>query len=404
MQDFHNRVKATKTTLEGFASSVRGRIRTNLENCYSIIHTLGRLGSHFYSIPELPELLSSALISSAAHLSPHHFGQLLSMLPKLIEECPARDMQHFLTPVLAELTRQIDNKCTMEWEKVKAKGSTELPQQVDGDLSDEMRDESVLRQMTSRAVNIITSWIDPSRELKVSTAKRIVNKSDYSLRNFVLSNRTILEPLLMFCTHSIEYKDTKTCSTMIPSLCKFVPAFSTETHLQGSDAAAVREFMSTEMLKAAISSLNDGYFADYHQHLAVLIALIWVSFGLPAHVAATETQPPHERAAWTETPRNVMLSIPGLSATKIDEAGTKLAHLTVAGKQRTMRAIILNLLESVRGVRVSELGKIDNKQERSSLLEKYKQRDALGMQGLEESGMANGDDGVDLGGVSDMFG
>lgn len=404
MQEFHTKVKATKTTLEGFASSVRGRIRLNLENCYSIIHTLGRLGVEFYGISELPQMLSSALLASSQHLSPHHFGLLLSMLPKLIEECPPENMQHFLTPVLAELTIQIDNICTREWEKVNARGGTESEQQESGDLSDEMRDESVLRQMTGRAVNMVTSWFDIAREHKLASAKRIVNKSGNSFRNFVLSNRTILEPLLMFCTHSIGFKDTKTCSTMVPALQKFVPAFSSEVHLQGQDAAAVREFISTEMLKASINSLNDGYFADYHQHLAILIALIWLSFGLPAHVAANETQPAHDRPAWTQTPRNVLLSIPGLEATKVDDAGMQLAQLTLAGRQRTMRAIILNLLENVRGVRVSELGKYDNKNERSGLLEKYKQRDALGMQGLEDGEQHNGDEGPDLGGVADMFG
>ena len=403
MQDFHNRVKATKATLEGFASSIRGRIRLNLENCYSIIHTLGRLGTHFYAIPELPEMVSRALLASSQHLSPHHFGLLLSMLPKLIEECPPADMQHFLTPVLAELTIRIDSICTREWEKVNARGGTETQQQVNGDLSDEMRDESVLRQMTGRAINMVTSWFDIAREHKLASAKRIVNKSSNSFRNFILSNRTVLEPLLMFCTHSIGFKDTKTCSTMVSALQKFVPAFSSEVHLQGQDAAAVREFISTEMLKASINSLNDGYFADYHQHLAILIALIWLSFGLPAHVAATETQAAHDRSAWTETSRDVLISIPGLDAAKVDDAGMQLTQLTLAGRQRTMRAIILNLLEGVRGIRVSELGKYDNKQERSGLLEKYKQRDALGMQGSDDDIHRNGEDGPDLGGVADMF-
>lgn len=404
MQEFHERVKSTKATLEGFASSVRGRIRTNLENCYSIIHTLGRLGSPFYSIPELPSMVAEALFASSQSLSPHHFGLLLSMLPKLVEECPHDDMQHFLTPVLAEVITQIDRKCTGEWEKINARGSNEPTREVNGDLSDEMRDESVLRQMTSKAVNLVTSWIDASREQKLSNSKRIVNKLGSSFRTFVLGNRMILEPLLMFCTHAIGYKDTKTCSTMVPAMQKFVPAFSTETYLQGQDAAAVREFISTEMLKAAISSLNDGYFADYQTHLSILIAIIWISLGLPAHIAATETKPAHDRPAWTDTPRNILLSIPGIDPSQVDRAGSQLAQVTLAGKQKVMKAVILKLLENVRGIRVSELGKIDNKQERSGLLEKYKQRDALGMQGMDETEKTNGESGIDLGGVADMFG
>jgi hypothetical protein len=55
---------------------------------------------------------------------------------------------------------------------------------------------------------------------------------------------------------------------------------------------------------------------------------------------------------------------------------------------------------------VSELGKIDTRQQQSRFLEKYKQREMAGMQGVEEDGRprGGGDDGVDLGGVADMFG
>lgn len=400
MGDFHAQVKATKMTLEGFASSVRGRIRTNLENSYSIIHTLGRLGSNFYGLQGLPKEISRALLESTRPLSPHHFGQLLSMLPKLIEECPPDNMQDFLTPVLAELVAQMDAKCTTEWAKISARSAGVSQENVNGELSDEMRDESVLRQMTSRAVNIINSWLD---NRMISTAKRVVNKTDKNFRSFVLSSPPILEPLLQFCTHSLSFRDTKTCNVMVHALLKFVPAFSTDAYLQGSDAGAVREYISSEMLKAAINSLNDGYFADYHQHLATLIALIYLSFGLPAHVAATETQPAHDRSRWTSTPYDVLCSIPGIKEAAVQQTGMKLAQMGMTGKRRTMSALILNLLEDFKGVRVSELGKYDTKQERSGLLEKYKQRDALGMQGVEDGGTRDGGAEIDLGGVADMF-
>lgn len=400
MTEFHAQVKATKMTLEGFASSVRGRIRTNLENSYSIIHTLGRLGSVFYGLQGLPEMVSSLLIKSTEPLSPHHFGQLLSMLPKLIEECPIDNMQYFLTPVLAELVTQIDEKCTAEWNKVSARSAGAPQENTNGELSDEMRDESVLRQMTARAVNMINSWLD---NIKVLTAKRVVNRQDKDYRKFVLSSPAILGPLLSFCTHSLSFRDTKTCTVMVHALHKLVPAFSTDVYLQGAEVAAVREYISSEMLKAAINSLNDGYFADYHQHLATLIALIFLSFGLPAHVAATETQPAHDRDRWTNTPYDVLCSIPGIKEAAVQHTGMKLAELTLSGKRKTMAALILNLLQDFKGVRVSELGKYDTKQERNGLLEKYKQRDALGMQGVDDGNVNNGGPEVDLGGVADMF-
>lgn len=258
--------------------------------------------------------------------------------------------------------------------------------------------------MTSRAVNMVTSWLDVQRESKNASAKHIVNRLEKNFRGFVLSNPTILEPLLVFCTHSLSFRDTKTCSVMVQALHKFVPAFSTDAHLQGNEATAVREYMSSDMLKAAINSLNDGYFADYHQHLAILIALIFLSFGLPAHVAATATQPAHDRPRWTNTPYEVLCSIPGIKQEKVEVTGMLLMQVTLAGKRRKMAALVLSLLEDFKGVRVSELGKLDNKQEKNGLLEKYKQRDALTMQGVDDGDRRDEGGEVDLGGVADMFG
>ena len=202
MNDFHLRVKSSKASLEGFASSVRGRIRNNLEQCYSIIHTLGRLGEQFYSLPEVPNVLADALLSTAGNLSPHHFSVMLLMLPKLIEECPPHLRQQFLTPILSQLLQQIDNKLVSEWQKIDQQKQIKHDEE---NLSDEMRDDSVLRQTTYKAVNMASAWLDPRREDQLSAKKTIVNgnhltdsQSSQSMRNFVLSNTQVLEPLLAF--------------------------------------------------------------------------------------------------------------------------------------------------------------------------------------------------------------
>jgi hypothetical protein len=43
------------------------------------------------------------------------------------------------------------------------------------------------------------------------------------------------------------------------------------------------------------------------------------------------------------------------------------------------------------------------RQQQSKILEKYKQRELLGMQGVDDGGKATGDDGVDFSGMADMF-
>ncbi|KIY02972.1 uncharacterized protein Z520_01437 [Fonsecaea multimorphosa CBS 102226] len=411
MGEFHSRVKASKSTLEGFASSVRGKIRGHLEQCYSILHTLGRLGPTFYSMPQLPELIAQAAIDSAAPLSPHHFSVMLQMLPKLIDECPPGSRQHFLTPIIFSVLVQMDTKLSMEWEKMNQRKQNKHDEE---NLSEEMRDDSVLRQTTYRAASLVAHWLAPKRDQDLSSKKSIVNRShltdgtQQTMREFLLSNVQILEKLLVLVTHALAFKDMKSSNQMLTSAHRLVPEFASDRFISGQEAAAVREYISTEMLKTAITCLNDGYFADHQVYYAQLIATIWLSYGLPSHVPATDTTPAHERPPLTSTPQDVILSLPGMTEAKVSHAsGLLLKEASVGNRSKRLRAIILALLEGVRGVRVSELGKIDTRQQHSKILEKYKQREMLSMQGVEDAGQKIGggtvDDGTDLAGVADMF-
>ncbi|RMD40142.1 hypothetical protein DV735_g4973, partial [Chaetothyriales sp. CBS 134920] len=356
MNEFHQKVKSSKASLEGFASSVRSRIRTNLEQCYSIIHTLGKLGEEFYSLEKLPAMLTESLLSSSSNLSPHHLSIMLAMLPKLIEDCPPQLRHHFLTPILTELLVQMDAKLTTEWANISQKKSEHHEGE---DLKDEMRDDSVLRQTTYRAVNMVAAWVDPKREEQVSQKKAIINGdgagfsngvATQSFHDFVLSNQSILERLLVFIVHALTYKDTKSCYNMVVAAQRIVPAFATPAAAE--QYAPVREYISDEMLRAAL---------------------------------------------------------PGMTDTKLVTAANELLKEGIAGKAKKLRAIVLKLLDGVRGVRISELGKIDQSAGKGRILELYKRRE--GVAGLEGDDMGVGhhqsrrseQDGVLYAGIGELL-
>jgi len=78
------------------------------------------------------------------------------------------------------------------------------------------------------------------------------------------------------------------------------------------------------------------------------------------------------------------------------------------GSNRQQRALILGLMEGLRGVRISELGKYERNEakEKSKLQEKYMQRDGMGMAGVEEGGQRVNMDGEgldELGVVAGLF-
>lgn len=176
-----------------------------------------------------------------------------------------------------------------------------------------------------------------------------------SMRRFCITSSTILEPLLLLLAHAIRMRDTRCCGIVLRVYRSLVPEFATE---QNSPLApAIREFISTEVLKACISSLNEAYFVDLHKDIAQLIASILLHYS------------PH-----TDTPRQILLSLPRIE----EKAVTKcIDYITRQGtQQRQQRALVLDLLRDIKGVSISEQGRISKnasqaRKERSKMQQEF---------------------------------
>ena len=196
-----------------------------------------------------------------------------------------------------------------------------------------------------------------------------------TMRFYILSAPTVLKPIILFCTHALRVRDTRACGLVTRVMRSLVPEFSSDSAVD----AEVREFISTEVLKACITSLHEPYFVDLQRELAQLIASIITLYSLK-----------------TEMPRQILLSLPGIPAVKVDHAIQKLLK---THNSRHQRALVLDLLEGLRGISISEQGKIakpDPKKIRSALQQRYMTVD------VQQQG--DRDETPDLGGVAEMFG
>ncbi|KAL8633297.1 hypothetical protein Q9189_001018 [Teloschistes chrysophthalmus] len=379
--DFYAKVGDTKHTVEGLASTIRATIRAVRETGYKLLFYMSLLGEHFYSHKWLPQPLSEALFADAYALSTHQMAILVETIRPVIENCPVASRSHFLPPILAPLFEQLDRKASAEWDKLeqRGKGSEER-----ASLDDEMRDESILRTLTYTSVMLVVSLLDPERPnppepqtVNGAPHNGLPNVEHGNVRAFILATPEILKPVILFCTHAILMRDTRSCSFITRVLGSLVPEFETT----GQIDTEVREYLSTEVLKACITSLHDPYFVDLQKDLAQLIANILITY-----------------TPRTDTPKQILLSLPSMPADKVDRAVENLykAHQNM----RKQRAIVLDLLESLRGVSVSEQGKIartDPKKVRSAIQERYMTVD------MQEEGMKK-EPSPDLSGVADMFG
>lgn len=224
------------------------------EACYSILWCMSRLDVHFYGLDELPGPLALALFADAHALSSHQMSILLNMTRYIIDDCPTTLRAHFLTPLLASLFAQVDRKISGEWNELIEKGQIT---QGDDKLAEEMKEESILRQLTYTAVLIVAGLLDPQRPGEpVNAASGFLSQlalpemqsagpGEQTMREFILSSDSVLEPLILFCTHALRMRDSRCCGIIIRVFRSIVPEFQ-------ADRADIREFICREVLMAAI--------------------------------------------------------------------------------------------------------------------------------------------------------
>jgi len=169
--DFYARVIEKKTTVEGLGSTIRGSFRFVRDSCYALIYCLSRLDTQFYGFDALPEPLSRALLADAYYLSTHQQTNILNLVRYLVDDCPVERREMFLPPLLTTCFQQMDRKINSEWEKL----STIQTVTTDGDdLTEEMKAESILRQVTYTAVVMVADFLDPMKKSELAPFRPLV--------------------------------------------------------------------------------------------------------------------------------------------------------------------------------------------------------------------------------------
>lgn len=173
----------------------------------------------------------------------------------------------------------------------------------------------------------------------------------------------IVEPLLVFCTHGIRMRDTRCCGMILRLFISLVPEFQSvqgiglgratgnvhdgrtgSAHIDTTPvppdiASVIREYISQDVLKACLTSFHEQYFVEVQKELASLIATIVVYYG-----------------PLTSTPKDVLLSLPNVNPAELERLTPFMAK--PGSHTRQQRAIVLELLKDLKGVTVSEMGKL----------------------------------------------
>lgn len=157
--------------------------------------------------------------------------------------------------------------------------------------------------------------------------------------------------MLVFCSHVIRMRDSRCCSMILRLFMSLVPEFVPRVQSNGVPeqtlaatalteiSPAIREFISSDVLKSCITSFNEPYFVEVQKELASLIASILVHY---------ETA--------TSTPKDVMLSLPNVSASDLERLTPYTARPNSHTRQQ--RSIVLEILKDLKGMSIAEMGKL----------------------------------------------
>lgn len=420
--DFYARVTNKKGTLEGLASSIRGAVRFVRETCYAIIYCMSRLDVQFYGFSELPGPLAHALFADSYSLSAHQVISLLNLVRYLVDHCPVELRTHFLPPILAVCFQQMDAKIMSEWDKLGRQQGI----QAEGDaLTEEMKAESILRQLTYTAVIMVADFLDPARAVEADKGadgrrQGLDVSQNPPLRKFCLMQSPIVEPLLLFCMHAISMRDGRCCGVVLRVFRSIVPEFCVAESVSASNSeashhhtdskrtdpfpippetcSAIREYISSDVLKACISSLHDPYFVDSQKDIGSLIATILVNY-----------------SRLTPTPADILMSLPSINKQDVRQTMEYISQPGMAHRQQ--RSLVLDLLKDLKGVSISEMGKLSKgnpgksesrfkRPARSKMAQQFMTAPAAsGMagDGVLAAGAEDGRKTPDLEGVASMF-
>lgn len=177
-----------------------------------------------------------------------------------------------------------------------------------------------------------------------------------TLREFCLTHSSIVEPLLIFCTHALRWHDSRCCGIVLKVFRSIILDFATAelnqilpegskqkppdgATIPPSTASAVREYICSDVMKACITSIHEPYFVELQKEFAYFIATIVLAYKIH-----------------TTTARDVLVSLPNMKEAQIDSA---IEYMCRKGATpRVQRTVILQLLGDLKGVSVSEMGKL----------------------------------------------
>ncbi|ANB12222.1 Msn5p [Sugiyamaella lignohabitans] len=370
-------------TLRDFADSVGHIIRYTREYAFLTLGSISQLEETLYEVPGIAKSLWQALAGDSAGITSHSWRHMISLvLRNLIKNCPVKLIKPFMVEFLPMVLTKLDEVLVEKWEKTYQRGLQLTGGEAEDDLSEEMMEEHLLRQLTAIVVRMMIDLAGQLGARPASGEGEVDENSKQSvLHATVLQNKEILAPFLTLCSHMMLFRDNR-CSF---NCCLIVRNILPQ--ILGKDGE-VDMFLCEVMMKTCLEILSNKHLDDVHSEAGYIITTIYT-------ILRGHSQQPFQ---------TLSSLLPEVSAESLMAFEMRLA---AAKSLRQQRGVFLEFLSLVKAMENSDQGDLSSREAQRAKAEK-KRVDSSKIHALTKKNTTGGDlmdaEGLDAASIANLFG
>ncbi|KAH3661734.1 hypothetical protein OGAPHI_005912 [Ogataea philodendri] len=251
-------------TLRDFADSVGHIVRYTREYAYLTISSISELEETLYEIPDCANLLWKALTGEPVGITLHSWRHMLNLVIRsVIKNCPISHLSSFMVELLPQVLNTIDALLISKWDAVFRKGLQLEGNESDEQLSEEMMEEHMLRQLTAVVDRMLIDLVGQQ-------APASLNQRQLKTREIIFGDLNLLAPLLNLLCHIINFKDTR-CSFNAILIVKHMAQ-----DLISLNNDAVDKYLSEHVIETLLGVLVDKFYVDAHPEAAYTLTILYM--------------------------------------------------------------------------------------------------------------------------------
>lgn len=251
-------------TLRDFADSVGHSIRYTREYAYLMISTLSELEETIYEDVNNAVLLWRALTSEYVGITLHSWRHMINVVVRnVIKNCPTSCFESFMVVFLPMVFGTLKDLLVQRWAIVYEKGLRLDGNESDEQLSEEMLEEHMLRQLTQVIDRMIIDIVGQTS--RSNSSRRI----EYN-RIFILTHMDVFAPFVKLLCSIISFRDTK-CTFNALLVLRYLANEMVEQNNSQIDS-----LIYSEIFPSLVNVLCDKFYADAHSEAAYSFMYLYV--------------------------------------------------------------------------------------------------------------------------------